>query len=86
MIKCVYCSTVLIDSGTIHNFVSAVFMQAVQAMTINIEPMCVTLGNKFKVLIAKLAKLSISFVSGAAPIVWCYIVPEMSAPIILGME
>ena len=38
---------VLIDSGTMHNFVSAVLAQAVQATTINAEPMCVTLGNKF---------------------------------------
>ena len=48
--------------------------------------MCVTLGNIFKVLSAKLAKLSISFTSGAAQMVLCHIVPEFSAPVILGMD
>ena len=74
---------VLIDSGTMHNFVSAALVQAVQATTINVEPMCVILGKEFKVLSAKLAKLSISFASGAAQTVWCYVVPELSAPVIL---
>ena len=69
-----------------HNFVSAALVQAVQATTINIEPICVTLGNKFKVLSTKLAKLSISFTSGAAQMVWCYVVPELSALVILGMD
>ena len=46
---------VLIDSGAMHNFMSAVFAQAVQATTINVEPICITLGNKFKVISAKLA-------------------------------
>ena len=55
-----------------HNFVSALFLQAVQATIINIEPMYVTLGNKLKVLSTKLAKLSISFTSGAAQTVLCY--------------
>ena len=57
---------VLIDSGAVHNFVSAALAQAVQPTTINVEPMCVTLGNEFKVLNVKLAKLSISFASGTA--------------------
>ena len=61
-------------------------MQAVKATTINAEPICVTLGNKFKVLSAKLAKLSILFTSGASRMVWCYIVPELSALVILGMN
>ena len=76
----------MIDSGAVHNFVSAAFAQAAQATTINVEPMCVILGNKFKVLSAKLAKLSISFASGAAQMVWCYVVPELSAPVIFGMD
>ena len=41
-------SLVLIDSGATHIFMSTVFAQAVQTATINIEPMCVKLGNKFK--------------------------------------
>ena len=86
MIKHVYCSTVLIDSGAMHNFLSTTLVQAVQATTINIEPMCVTLGNKFKVLSTKLAKLNISFAFGAAQMVWCCIVPKLSAPVILGMD
>ena len=49
---------VLISSGATHNFVSAAL---VQATTINVEPMCVTLGNEFEVLSTKLAKLSIFF-------------------------
>ena len=57
---------VLIDSGAMHSYVSAVLMQAVKATTINIEPICVTLGKKPKVLSTKLAKLSISFTAGAA--------------------
>ena len=77
---------VLIDSGIIHNFVSAVLMQAVKATTINVEPMCLTLGNRFKVFSTKLAKLSILFASGAAQIVWCHIVPELSALVILGID
>ena len=48
--------------------------------------MCVTLGNKFKVLSTKLVKLSISLASGAAQMVWCHIVPELSAPVNLGMD
>ena len=48
--------------------------------------MYVTLGNKFKVLSTKLAKLSISFASGAIQMVWCYIVPELSATVIFGMD
>ena len=47
-------------------FTSAALAQAVQAMTINVEPMCTTLGNMFEVLSSKLAKLSILFISGAA--------------------
>ena len=85
-IEHVYCSMVLIDSGIMYNFVSAALEQAVQATAINIEPMCKTLGNKFKVLSTKLAKLSISFASGAAQTVWFHIVPELSAPVILGMD
>ena len=60
---------VLIDSSARHNFVSPVLVKAVQATTINIEPICVTLGKKLKVLIIKLANLSILFTSGAAQIV-----------------
>ena len=71
----VYCSTVFIDSGAMHNFVSAVLIQAVQATTINTEPMCVTLGNKFKVLSTRLAKASILFASGATQMVWCHVMP-----------
>ena len=65
---------VLINSGAMHNFMSAALTQAVQATTINIEPICVILGNKFKVLSPKLAKLNISFASGGAQMVWCHIV------------
>ena len=82
----VYSSTVLIDSGAINNFVSAVLMQAVKATTINSEPICVTLGNKFKVFSSRLAKLSISIASGAAQMVWCYIVPELSPLVILRID
>ena len=77
---------VLIDSGAMHNFVSAALVQAVQALTINVEPMCVTLGNKFKVLSAKLASLSIFFASGSAQTVWCCVVAKLSALVILGMD
>ena len=77
---------VLIDLGIMHNFVSDALAQAVKATTINIDQMCVTLQNKFKVLIAKLAKLSISFASGAAQMVWCQIVPEPSVPVILKID
>ena len=52
-----------------HNFVNTALAQVVQAATINTEPICIILGNKFKVLNAKLAKLSISFASSAAQIV-----------------
>ena len=45
-----------------------------------------TLGNRFKVLSTKLAKLSISFASGATQMVQCHIVPKLSAPVILGMN
>ena len=69
-----------------NNFVSTALAQAVKATTINAEPICVTLGNKFKVLSTKLAKLSILFASGAVQIVWCHIVPELSALVILGMD
>ena len=62
-----------------HNFVSAMLVQAVQATTINAELIYVTPGNEFKVLSAKLAKLSISFTSQAAQMVWCCIVPKLSA-------
>ena len=75
----------LIDSGLTHNFVSAALVQAVKATTINTELMCVTLGNKFKVLSTNLAKLGISFASGAAQTVLCCIVLELSALVILGM-
>ena len=34
----VHCSMVLIDSGAIHNFVNAILVQALQATTINPEP------------------------------------------------
>ena len=85
-IELVHCSTVLIDSGAMHNFVNAALMQAVQAITINTEPICVTLGNKFKVLSTKLAKLTISFTSRAVQMVWYCIVPELSAPVIFGVD
>ena len=39
-----------------------------------------------KVLSAKLTKLSISFASGAAQVVWCHIVPELIAPVILRID
>ena len=65
----VYCSTVLIDSGAMHNFVTTSIVQVVQATTINAKPIYVTLGNKSKVLGTKLAKLSISFTSGAIQMV-----------------
>ena len=65
---------------------SAVLGQAVQATNINAEPICVTLGNKSKVLSAKLAKLSILFASGAAQMVWCHVVLELSAPVIFRMD
>ena len=77
---------VLIDYSAINNFVSAALMQAVKATTINAELMCVTLGNKAKVLSTRLAKLSISFTSEAAQMVWCCVVLEMSVPIILRMD
>ena len=76
----------LIDSGAVHNFMSAVLMQAVQAIKINVKPMYIILGNIFKVLSDKLTNLSILFASGAAQIVWCYIVPKLSTPNILGMD
>ena len=76
---------VLIDSSARHNFVSTVLVKAVQATTINIEPICVTLGNKSKVLSAKSAKLNILF-TGVAQMVWCHIVPKLSAPLILGIN
>ena len=69
-----------------HNFVSVAFVQAVNTTTMHTEPMYITLGNKFKVLSTKLAKLSISFAASTAQTVWCYIVPELSAPDILGMD
>ena len=85
-IQRVYCSTFLIDSGAMHNFMSVALVQAMKATTINAEPICMTLGNTFKVLSAKLVKLSISFASKATQMVWCHIVPKLSAPIILGMD
>ena len=69
-----------------HNFVSATLTQAVKATTINAEPIYVTLGNKFKVLSTKLAQLSTLFASGAVQIIWCHIVPELSAPVILRID
>ena len=61
-------------------------MQAVKATTINTNLMCVTLGNKCKVLSTYLVKLSISFTSVATLMVWCCVVPDLSAPVILGMS
>ena len=69
-----------------HSFVSAVLVQTVKATTTNVEPMYMTLGNKFKVLSAQLAKLSIWFTIGAAQIDWCNVVLELSVPVILGMD
>ena len=76
----------MIDSGTTHSFVSAALAKAMKATITNTDPMYVTLGNEFNILRTKLAKLSIPFASGAAQMVWCHIVPELSAPIILGMD
>ena len=76
----------MIDYATMHNFVSAVLAQAMQATTINTKPIWLTLGNKFMVPSTKLAKLSISFTFRAAQTVWCHIVPEMSALVIFGMD
>ena len=69
-----------------HNFIHATFVQAVKATINNAEPMCVTLGKKIKVLSANLVKLSISFASGASQKVWCHVVPEISALVILAMD
>ena len=77
---------VLFDSGTMHNFVSAALVQTVKATTINAEPICVTLRNKFKMLSTKLAKLSVLFASGAAQTVWCHIMPELSALAMLRID
>ena len=76
----------MIDSGATHNFVSAALVQAVKATTINVEPMCVILGNIFKVLSAILAKLHNLFASGAVQMVWCHIVLELSAPVIFRID
>ena len=48
--------------------------------------MCVILGIKFKVLSTKLAKLSTSFTSSTAQMVWCFIVPELSALVIFKID
>ena len=77
---------VLINFGAAHNFMSGALVQAVKITTISAEPMFLTLGNKFKVLSTKLAKLSILFTSGAAKMVLCYVGPEVSAPVILRMD
>ena len=69
-----------------HKFISAALMQAVKAIIINSEPMCVTLGSKFKVFSPKLANLSISFAFGSAQMVWRHNMPQLSALIILGMD
>ena len=61
-------------------------MHAVKATTINTEPICVKLGNIFKVLSIKLAKLNIFFASGAAQTVRCHIVHELSALVILVID
>ena len=61
-------------------------MQAVKASANNSELICVTLGNRFKVLSTKLAKLSNSFTSGAAQTIWCYALPKLSALVILGID
>ena len=76
----------MIDSGAKHNFVSVALVQAVKTTTINTEPMCVTFGNKFQVFSTKLAKLSISFTSGAIQMVCCHIVPRLSAQVIFRMD
>ena len=85
-IEWLYCNTVLVNSGAMHNCVSAALVQAVKATTINAKPTCITLGNKFKVLSTKLAKLRISFTYGATQMVWSHVVPELSALVILGMD
>ena len=69
-----------------HNFVSTVLAQAVQATTINAEPMCVTLGNRFRVFSTKLAKLGILFASGAVQTIWCYVLRKLIALVIVGMD
>ena len=65
---------------------TAAFVQALKAITINAGPIGVTFRNKFKVLSAKLVKLSILFASGATQMVWCYVVPKLIAPVILGID
>ena len=40
----------LIESGTMHNFVSAALVQAMKATTIYAEPMYITLGKKIRCL------------------------------------
>ena len=69
-----------------HNLVSAALAQAVKVTTKNAEPMYLTLGNKSKVLSTKLAMLSVSFASGAIQMVWCCIVPVLSASVIFQMN
>ena len=67
-----------------HNFVSIVLVQAVKSATINVEPMCVTLGNKLKVLSAMLAKYFVCLwdcINVLVPFV-----PNLSALIILEMD
>ena len=71
----------LIDSGEMHNFVSAELVQQCK-----LQLMCVTMGNKLKVLSTTLAKLSISCASRAAQMVWCHIVLKLSALVIIGMD
>ena len=77
---------VLINSGAMHSFVSIALGQAVQATTINIELICITLGIKFKVHSTKVAKQSISFTFRASQMVWCYVMPKVSAPVVLGID
>ena len=77
---------ILIDSGITHNFVNAALPQSVQVITINVKPKLITLGNKYKVLSNKLAKLRILFTFVTAQMVQCHVMPKLRAPVILGMD
>ena len=69
-----------------HTFVSAALPQVVQSISINAELIYLTLGNKFMVFSSKLAKLSISFTSGVAQMIWCSVMPELSVQVIFGID
>ena len=69
-----------------YNFLSAIFTQAVKDTTNYTGPIYATLGNKFKVISTKLAKLSIPFAFRATQMVWWHVVHELSILVILGMD